>query len=390
MIHIPEGDIQVLGGVLLGTEEGVKVSKPFSDDAISLLSDLSKALLPLKQYPQLVALGYWLRSTNLYHLEQRWLQRQSEEFFLKPKGRVFHITPANVDALFAYVWALSLLLGNSNIVRLSSRELEEQEVLIREIARLLSQDQYRSIAEQNVFVRYDKSLKNITERFSLACQVRLVWGGDTTARDFNKEALPVDSSQIIFPDRHSLALIKSNQVCSENAERLALNLSRDINTFKQAACSSPLGIIWLGSAQETETARKLIWSTLDKKLVLGSPVDALVFRQYSAALGGEASRFTYSAYFSEGLPSMDRHPGMGIWETNIIDLSDLKAKFSSKTQSLSIFGFEKLDLVNWLKLHPDIYLRQIVPIGQALTFDVVWDGVDLMQSLSQPYRVSGF
>ncbi|MFC6804089.1 acyl-CoA reductase [Deinococcus caeni] len=39
-----------------------------------------------------------------------------------PRGLVFHVPPANVDTIFIYSWLMSVLAGNRNVIRLSSRE----------------------------------------------------------------------------------------------------------------------------------------------------------------------------------------------------------------------------------------------------------------------------
>ncbi len=57
-----------------------------------------------KTYPELVALGFWLRKSNL-----KKMQNLSPIGVIKPLGWVVHFTPSNVDTMFIYSWICSLL-----------------------------------------------------------------------------------------------------------------------------------------------------------------------------------------------------------------------------------------------------------------------------------------
>ena len=53
------------------------------------------------------------------------------------RGEVFHITPSNVPLNFAYSFSFSFLAGNSNIVKVSNKNFEQSEILIKIIKSLL-------------------------------------------------------------------------------------------------------------------------------------------------------------------------------------------------------------------------------------------------------------
>ena len=87
---------------------------PFSGKISEFTSALSDTLLrsgDTKRYPELVALGFWLRKSNINKMQQ-----QVAGSWRKPLGLVVHYTPANVDTMFVYSWVCSLLMGNRNIV----------------------------------------------------------------------------------------------------------------------------------------------------------------------------------------------------------------------------------------------------------------------------------
>ena len=94
-----------------------------NENNLNFIQELSKSILnekSLKRSPQMCALGFWLRKGNINSIIKNSFLN-SKNLFLKPKGLVFHVTPSNVDTIFIYSWIISLLCGNKNIIRISSK-----------------------------------------------------------------------------------------------------------------------------------------------------------------------------------------------------------------------------------------------------------------------------
>ena len=111
--------------------------EPFSPQSMGFCQALSRDLLdPLRgpRYPQVISLGYWLRPASIERARDSFFRLQAEGTILVPRGRVLHITPANVDTMFAYSWILALLVGNSNIVRITSRTTDPTRRILDAIA----------------------------------------------------------------------------------------------------------------------------------------------------------------------------------------------------------------------------------------------------------------
>ena len=106
-----------------------------------------------------------------------------------PRGRVLHITPANVDTMFAYSWILALLVGNSNIVRITSRTTDPTRRILDATHRLLVDPAFDDLRRQNhiVLTGHDD---RVSRQLSSVADVRVVWGGDTTVEHFREFALP--------------------------------------------------------------------------------------------------------------------------------------------------------------------------------------------------------
>ena len=111
----------------------------FSREAINFLNELSSKILKrpdIRSFPELLALAFWLRKGNLVPIFQNWQNKVSKEEKVFARGVAFHIAPSNVDSIFLYSWALSLLSGNSNLVRVSRTRSNQLEILFEIINKL--------------------------------------------------------------------------------------------------------------------------------------------------------------------------------------------------------------------------------------------------------------
>jgi hypothetical protein len=78
------------------------------------------------------------------------------------------------------------------------------------------------------------------------------------------------------------------------------------------------------------------------------------------------------------------HCGNGLFlEQRLEHLRDLAPQMSDKEQTLSVLGFDRADLLDFVGCLPPRAIDRIVPLGQALSFTPVWDGTDLMTALTR-------
>jgi len=56
---------------------------------------------------------------------------------------------------------------------------------------------------------------------------------------------------------------------------------------------------------------------------------------------------------------------------------------TSKDQTLCYFGFNRDDLTQLARILPTRSIDRMVPVGRALAFSHVWDGVDLLHAFSR-------
>ena len=127
-----------------------RTRQAFSPDVISFLDGFSKDLLNDPRtitFPDLAALGFWLRAAQLRKMIGGYDGRT-----LIARGTVFHLAPGNVDTIFIYSMVLGLLTGNRNIVRLGKRRTPQQQLLLDIVIKALQK--YPRVASQVLIVRY--------------------------------------------------------------------------------------------------------------------------------------------------------------------------------------------------------------------------------------------
>ena len=132
----------------------VLASKPqaaFSPKVMAFAQRLSETLRHdprCRSYPDLLALGFWLRAGNLERLAQSY----QDHTVRLGRGLAFHFAPNNVTTLFAYSLLLSLLSGNSNVVRLGQKSTPEQHILLNIIQELTAQLEAPTVLRRGILL----------------------------------------------------------------------------------------------------------------------------------------------------------------------------------------------------------------------------------------------
>ena len=206
-----------------------------------------------------------------------------------PRGLAFHVTPANVDTMFAYSWLLSLLVGNANVVRLSSRASETRSALLEAIAAVLDDPRFSRSRMRNRFILTDHD-DATAATLSAAADVRIVWGGNATVEHFRRFPIPVHGRDIVFPDRHSMSILDAASVAALDDVELASLADRFFNDafwFDQGACSSPRLIVWRRGAEAAETE-------LAVRRFRDAVVEAVERRGYAAETGMALNKMAFA------------------------------------------------------------------------------------------------
>jgi hypothetical protein len=302
-----------------------------------------------------------------------------------------------------YSWFLSLLTGNRNIVRLSSKPSAQADQLVRAITEILADPTHAAIASRNLLVKYEAN-DATTERFSAACDVRVIWGGDNTVGQIRRLALPPTATEVAFSNKYSLALLHAARwlEADETAKNaLARAFYNDSYWFDQMACSSPRSVLWVGSKEQGQAAAQDFWPRIEAILSAQherfGDVDYInkLITQDVMAMEFEANttRGTSNDLVRIWLdtPALheQHHCGAGLFfESALPNIDALRPLLNRTVQTVSYAGFTKEELRSFVAAAPIAGIDRIVPFGHALDFGPVWDGFDLFRVFMREISVT--
>lgn len=375
----------------------------YADETVACLGELSRLLLgtpAIRQYPDIAALAFWLRPANLKTIADCKLSDRTK--LLRPLGNVLHIAPANVDTLFFYSGALSLLAGNRNLIRLSRRRSDSQALILEALSALYHEPKWRNVLDRFYLFESERN-----DEFLIAnCRylhLRIVWGGNATINAIRKLPIPAHCRELSFPDKFSLALLSAsalNQASANEISSLLQRFVKDSYAFGQQACSSPRSIIWLGTPAETQSAQQRFWPELENYLntvnyqrSASEQMQSLIGAQSVGCLFDNTRMHIDSPWFCRvDITDLNSqleqcHQGNGLfYEQRIEFLDQLTNQLRPHHQTLSYWGVDGGILTDWLRSKIPSGIDRVVAIGQALDFDYIWDGIDLLEQMTKITR----
>jgi hypothetical protein len=384
----------------MGQPEGFSVRPllPFEGVARTFLAQLSTRMIAdaaTRTMPDVMSFAWWCRKANIERLAKTY----NDGELRIGRGLAFHVTPTNVPVNFAFSWAFSLLAGNANVVRLPNRDFPQIPFIVGHIAALMDEDPLAELRSMNAFVAYGHQDK-ITAAFSAIADARIVWGGDATIQTIRKSLLPPRGIDVCFSDRTSLCILGAARILElehKALERLAASFYNDAYIMDQNACSSPRLVVWLGEHAETEQASERLWKA----------VRAEVERRYELSGVASVDKLTQACRDAIELSSVtellrsdnriyrlrlnsltgetaNRRCGSGYFYEYVTDqIDDMAAVVTSQVQTLTYFGVPREELASFVRQNRVCGIDRIVPVGEAMDIGLIWDGYDLIRTLSR-------
>jgi len=369
---------------------------PFSDTVCDFLADLSSLIMKnprAKAFPDVITFGFFCRRGNILKLKSFYSEKIDNRL---GRGVSFHIAPSNVPINFAYSFAAALLAGNSCIVRASSKNFEQINIVCECMVEVLKTEKFLKLSDYIAVVKYQKN-KEINDYFSSISDLRIVWGGDNTISELRQSPIPPRTTEITFADRYSIAVIDAGAVIkTENLYKLAEDFYNDTYLYDQNACSSPRLIYWLGSEDDYIMASKKFWRTVHDYIAPKYKVEPVIaVDKYTAscrmAIDMKAdiipeednliSRIRVHS-LKKALPDY-RCAGGSFIEYCEKDLGALREIVNERYQTLSYYGIEKEKLADFVISGGLSGIDRIVPVGKTADFGLVWDGYDLIVQMSR-------
>ncbi len=377
---------------------------PFRDQALAFVAEVSAAILrgeAHRRHAELIAFAYEMRAAKLKEIKSR-LRPATNSGVLRGRGLALHFAPANVDTIFLYSVMLSLLAGNTNIVRVSGKASEQVDLVLRTLNETMARPEFADVAKRIAVVRYDHS-ETITRELSSKSDIRVIWGGDRTVMTIREAPLQPLAREITFPDRWSLAVFDAAYFLASKKQRETVhNFANDVYWFAQMACSSPRVVVWRGDKATAEKASEAFFTLLEvesqRHIDFIAPVDFVNKRNFEDEMAIRADVHIRAA--RNNLVSVVRAKpddvrlradfcGGGTFiDTRIETLAELKPLLDRRAQTIVSEG---IGTDEWCRLLSDVDIPgvdRIVPPGRALSFEFVWDGMDLLREFTRETTIS--
>lgn len=390
-----------------------KPDVPFADNVIDFLNALSGALLKDREsriYPDVVTFAFFCRKGNLLKLKDEYV---GDDVLRMGRGLLFHIAPSNVPINFGYSLVAGLLAGNTNIVRVSSKQFLQVDLIIKHLHVLLASGEYDEVANRIALVRYDRT-SDANAMFSAMCNVRVIWGGDATIANLRQNAIPPRSFDVCFADRYSIAAINPDSVMEASdadIKKLAEAFYNDTYLFDQNACSAPHTIFWVTNGNgnnngndnaNVNNAKERFWKTVHEhtaakyQLQAVMSVDKLTaFYRQAACMDVRKEDMPDNVVVRAELKQLpknieDFRCACGYFsEYTVESLDEIAPAINIKYQSLAYYGFSKNELHDFVIRNRFKGLDRIVPIGETTAFALTWDGYNLIDTFTRRPSIIG-
>lgn len=384
---------------LIGSEEHLEnmikapADIPFSDEVVMFLNDLAGEIRrdeDARKYSDIQTFAFWCRKASVLEMKRRYADLDQRI----GRGITFHIAPSNIPMMFMFSVVVSLLAGNSNIVRLSSKYFPQTDIICR-ILKKLFEERYQNIADRIIICQYPHS-EEITGYFSKICNSRIIWGGDNSINEIRKIQIPSYAIDLPFFDRFSFAVIDADAYLASNTKsKIAEQFYNDTYFTDQNACTSPQLVIWRGK-EHAEEASEAFWKELkivvDKKYEfqsvqavdkLSAMCDFAIDHHEGRLIEDDMSlcRMRIDKLYSQ-LKDY-RCPGGYFYEYITDNLQDLSVLMTRECQTVDVYGIERREILDVMKKNHGQGVDRIVEIGHTMDFGLQWDGFDFIYSLSR-------
>lgn len=232
-------------------------------------------------------------------------------------------------------------------------------------------------------VEYSATNIQATTIFSQWCNLRVIWGGDQAIAAISQ--IVPETEQLCFPDRYSIAVCHLQK--SDDIERIVRQFIADLLPFNQQACSSPKALFWLNTAEslqekfseelQTQLTAHQQQFTLSEQVERQINIQQILMKKKNKVL----RQFCYKQLATYQLETISAellalHQGNGLLLVKNIDLV-AHLPFSKKLQTVSCFGLHISDISTIEQQQH----KRITAFGEALQFNHVWDGVNLLNKL---------
>ena len=226
----------------------------------------------------------------------------------------------------------------------------------------------------------------------------MLWGGDLTINQFKKYTTSPRCIDLSFSNRYSVSIINLNDLskCNNNEfEHLVQKFYNDCYLMDQQGCSSPQAIIWIG--KNHYSIKKKFWKTLNNIVDLKYDYDLSVANKKILSLSNIAIstnlkfksnyenfkivKLSVKQHF-KNIDQLQCYFGTFV-EIDVKNLNEINKIINKKYQTITYFGSKHEEIEKIILKYGLKGIDRIVPIGRAFDMGPVWDGYDIIYSLSR-------
>lgn len=314
-------------------------------------------------------------------------------------GTLLHIAPANIPVNFAFSFLMGFLSGNSNYVRVPSTPYPQVDLIVGAIDDILADPAFEDLRPRINFFTCERDHPTLDGMVGGAAGL-VVWGGDTTIAKFKAMDKPISAVELYFPDRVSSAVLAAPAIQGLDDDELTKLCDRFFNdTFlvDQNACSSPSMLFWVGEAKARNAARQRFWSRFGERLAGKyelEPVRMMDKHLDVMEMVAELERPTLLSERGDIIWRFDDKDLAGsrfrfgnFLEIDIDDINQISTHIRPSEQTITQFGMVPHDIFEALAKSGRMVDR-IVPVGEALSMSMQWDGKQVLSLLSRQVEIS--
>ena len=348
-----------------------------------------------RQFPDVMTFGYFCRKSSISKVINTLHDRDSRLGW----GTVLHIAPANIPVNFAFSFLMGFLSGNINYVRVPTTPYPQVDLIVGAIDDILADSAFENLGQRVNFFTCERDHPALVRMVGEASGL-VVWGGDTTVAKFKAMDKPISAVELYFPDRVSSALLAARAIKDLDENDLTKLCDRFFNdTFlvDQNACSSPSMLFWVGENRARHTAKQRFWNRFSERLAGKYELEPVRMMDKHLDVMSMVAKLERPASLS------DR--GDIIWRFDDKDLAGSRFRFGNflefdideigqvidhlrpNEQTITQFGLLSRDIFEALAASGRMVDR-IVPIGDALSMSMHWDGKQVLSLLSRQVEIS--
>ena len=228
----------------------------------------------------------------------------------------------------------------------------------------------------------------------------MIWGGDDKVLSISKFPVKPDGLSIGFGSRMSASVISAkaySNMSSTERDEVATKLFNDIYWFDQKGCGSPRVVFSLGEGGDNLFD---LYERVEK---------VAVAKQYLVEAGTSLTKFSYmndqvafsKAKFGDWISNrlsilssalsptdLENAPGAGLlYHVKVDQVEEIAPFLNERTQTITHLGLDGDDAKALASLMASCGGYRLVPLGEALSFSDIWDGIDLMRHMTRELTV---